>query len=253
MNPENLLPGERIDDLMRNGLRIIQNSNLPKFNTDSILLANFPTLNNRWKVCDLCTGTGVIPLLLSTRAKKLQISAVEINPAMADMAKRSMELNQLDPEIAILQEDIRNTSLAPGSFDLVTVNPPYYMLDTGLIAKSIARAQARHQLDLTLEDAITVALNLLKDKGLLAMVYKSSGIADLLSAINSRKLAVSRMRFIHHKPSAKSSSCLIEAQKGTKSQLVVEPPLVLFQASGEYTPELQGVYYQGKSLESRAY
>jgi tRNA1Val (adenine37-N6)-methyltransferase len=253
MSHKKIFPGEEINDLLRNGLSIIQSSELPKFNTDSILLANFPKVKNGWKVCDLCTGTGIIPLVLTTRARELKISAVELNNLMRDMAKRSIELNNLENQIEVLHEDVRHTSLSKGTFDLVTVNPPYFTPQWGPISKEVTRAQARSQVELTLQEVVHTGYSLLKEKGTFAIVYNSSGVADLLSLLSSQKLSVARIRFIHHNIYTKSSSCLLEAQKGAKHRMVVEHPLIIYQENGNFTPELQGLYYEGKSLESRAY
>jgi len=243
--------GDKVDDLMRNNLRIIQNRKLPKFGLEGVLLANFPKVKDGWSICDLCTGTGIVPVLLTSRAKGLRITGIELVPELCDLAKRSVELNGLDETINILNEDIRTNSLEPHQFDLVTVNPPYFHPSKGPVSPHYSRAMARSQESISIMGAITSAFKLLKNKGKLAVVYRSSGLDEVLNSLEKLKMSVTRIRFVHHNRLTEASSFLLESQEGKNSRLVVEPPLLIKQTNGELSQEMNGLYFEGKALESR--
>jgi len=247
-----LKPGEKLDDLMRKGLHIIQAQNLPKFGLEGVLLANYPVVKDGWKVCDLCTGTGIVPLLLTTRAADLQITGVELSPELSDLARRSVELNKLVNNIEIITGDVLNLKLPEGCWDLVTVNPPYFGLDCGSVSPHVLKARARSQIGIGVLEVIRVAHTLLKIGGRLNLSYRAGGLPEVLSAFEEMNFGISRLRFVHHNSICKASSLLLEARKGVGTRMLVEPPLIIFQANGELTSEMNFVYFEGRALESRA-
>lgn len=247
-----LKPGEKIDDLMRNGLRIIQAQNLPKFGLEGALLANYPDVIEGWQVCDLCTGSGVVPLLLTTRAINLHITGVEVSPELSDLARRSVQMNGLEGTIEILTQDLLNLDLPGGRWDLITANPPYFTAAGGLVSPDTLRAQARSQVRVGVADVIRTAHRLLRTKGYLALSYRVGGLPEVMESLSKQNMGLDRLRFVHHNLSSKASSFLLMARKGVGAKMRVEPPLVIFQADGGLTPEMKGLYFKGKALESRS-
>ncbi len=245
-----LAPGEKIEDLFRHGLSIIQAEHLPKFGLEGVLLANFPAIRDNWQVCDLCTGSGIVPLLLATRAKNLKIAGIEVSPLLSRMARRSVELNNLQGRIEIIEADLLQHSLEKNKWDLVTVNPPYYRPDRGGVSPEYSRALARSEVTAGLGDILAAARDLLKNRGRLALTYRISGLGEMLGALEKLRFGVRRLRFVHHNIASKAAFFLAECQKGSETQIYVEPPLVIYETKERLTPEMQGVYFAGKALES---
>jgi len=231
---------ETLDDLLINGLQIIQKAGGFRFTLDAVLLAHFVSLKEGDQVVDLGTGTGVIPLLLTTRLKKIHVTGVELQPEMAEMAARSVELNQLGGKITILEGDLRgiNKSLAGGTYHVVTANPPYGMLGEGLINPQNDKALARHEVSCSLEDVVQAASKLLNYQGRFALIQRSERLAELFSLLRQYSLEPRRLRFIHsylHKP---ARHLLLEARKKAPADLQILPPLVVYERAGQYSGEI---------------
>ena len=125
---------ERVDDLERNGLRIIQDPGRFCFGMDAVLLSGFVHVKPGATVLDMGTGTGIIPILLSAKTEASHLTGLEIQEASADMALRSVKLNGLEDRIDIKTGDIKEASLLfpKAGFDAVTCNPPYMIGEHGL-------------------------------------------------------------------------------------------------------------------------
>lgn len=130
----NLKEDERLDDLQRNGYKLIQNTKIFCFGIDAVLLCSFTKVNEGDKVLDLCTGNGVIPILLKGRTKGSRFSGLEIQDINVDMAKRSVEYNGIGEFVDIVKGDVKEASgiFGGASFDVVTCNPPYMNENHGL-------------------------------------------------------------------------------------------------------------------------
>lgn len=239
-----LLDQERIDDLLTHDLRIIQSDQVFSFSLDAVLLARFCAVPSRGAVLDLCTGNGVIPLLLSTRTK-VPITGVEIQPRLHDMAMRSVRLNGLEEQIRIELGDLKriHERLGYGRYDLVTVNPPY-MPATGCDQnKNEHIALARHEIACTLEDVLTACARLVKSGGKVAIVHRPSRLVDLIALMRKLRLEPKRMRFVHPKEGQEANMVLIEGIKDGGAELRMLPPLTVYTANQQYCPELMEVYY----------
>src|SRR5665648_691404 len=173
---------EKIEDLQDKRLKIIQAKDSYRFSVDSILLLNFIRLKNYENIIDLGTGSGIIPLLLFGKKKGLSIYGVEIQKDLADMARRSVELNKLQNGITIIQEDFRNlkNNFKNQQFDVVVSNPPYISMGQGKINPSSSRAIARHEIKGDLEDIISVSNYLLKNK---IKIIPVPGVSALITAL----------------------------------------------------------------------
>ena len=218
---------EKIEDLEDKGLKIIQASNSYRFSVDSILLLNFIRVKNYEKIIDLGTGSGIIPLLLFGKRKGLSIYGVEIQKDLADMARRSVGLNNLQDHITIIQEDFRNLKniFKNQEFDVVVSNPPYISLGQGKINPSSSRAIARHEIKGNLEDIISVSNYLLKNKGRIYLIYRSAKLIKLVIALKKYGIETKVVKFIHPRQGENANLVLIEGIKGGKEELKIENPI----------------------------
>ena len=239
-----LRPGERIDDLQRAGYRIIQDPKQFCFGMDAVLLSAFASAGPGERVLDLGTGTGVIPVLMSARYAGAAFDALEIQPAMADMAQRSVRLNGLEDRITVTCGDIKEASRIYGAacMDAVTVNPPYMNENHGIVNPSDSRAIARHELLCSLEDVIRESAACLRRGGRLYMVHRPHRLAEIFSLMQKYHIEPKRMRLVHPTADAGAKMVLIEGSRGGGAWLRCEAPLVVYGGDGEYTRELISIY-----------
>ena len=237
-------PGERIDDLQRSGLRILQDPDRFCFGMDAVLLSGFVTVKRGEKVTDLCTGTGIIPLLLSAKTEASEIDGIEIQPEMADMARRSVMMNGLEDRVRIVCGDLRKAGSAGEreSRDVVTCNPPYMAAGSGIVNPEDVKALARHEVTCTLEDAVRETARLLRNGGRTAWVYRPNRLSELFACFRQYHLEPKRLKFVHPYLDREANMVLVEAVKGGGSFLKAEAPLVVFRKDGEYMPEIRDIY-----------
>ncbi|RAV08507.1 tRNA1(Val) (adenine(37)-N6)-methyltransferase [Paenibacillus contaminans] len=248
MTTVSLQPNERLDDLLTEELKIIQSDEVFSFSMDAVLLARFATVPVRGKMIDLCTGNGVVPLLLSTRTKAA-ITGVEIQERLADMAQRNVVLNRLEGQIGMLQGDLRTIHelLGYGVYDAVTVNPPYLPVQAGEQNINTHIAAARHEIFCTLEDVVSACSRLVRTGGRVAMVHRPSRLIDIVGLMRQARLEPKRIRFVHPRAGAEANMVLIEALRDGKPDLRLLPPLIVYNEEGRYCDELMRIYY-GESL-----
>lgn len=240
---------ERIDDLMKSGRKIIQSRNEFCFSMDSVLLAHYPKLKKKYKVLDLGTGTGVMPLLMIDEVK--EIYAMEINPKMASIARRNVELNGLEERINIVEGDYKELKkyFKAESFDLVIANPPYRSIGSGLVNEVEGISTARHEFNATLEDVVKVARYALKFHGLFCMIHISERLCEIIESLSRHQLAMKRMRMIQPKFTKAPNLIMIEAMVGGASNfLKIERPLIVHEEDGSYTEEIKSIYGLNEGL-----
>ena len=228
--------GEHLEPL-GNGIRIIV-SDLFRFSTDTIILADFAKPRKGIKVVDLGTGCGTIPLLWSRSDKTTSITAVELQPEGADMARRSVELNGLD-NISVVNADLKELKgvLPFGSFDLVCCNPPYKESGTGIKNPDGEKLLARHEEGCTIGDICLAAKNLLQFGGRFVMCQRPERLADVLEAMRSNDLEPKRLRFVQQRPEKPPKLFLVEGRRGgKKGGLVTESTLFI------ESDEMLGIY-----------
>lgn len=240
---ELIYPGERVDDLQINGLRIIQNPKCFCFGIDAVLLANFVTLKKNAKVIDLGTGTGIIPILVAGKDPLCHIVAVEIQEQMAEMATRSVKLNGLQDRISVLNMDLKKipSVLEANSYDSITVNPPY-MHAEGLINPNDNKAISRHEVMCNLEDVLHVASKLLKFRGSLFMVHRPQRLVDIMCLSRQYKLEPKRIQFIQSSYNKKPNLLLIEFRKSAQPELLFLDPIIIYDEAGNYTEKVLDIY-----------
>ncbi len=244
LQEELLLPGERLDDLHRNHYQIIQNTKKFCFGMDAVLLSGFARVMQGEKVLDLGTGTGIIPILLEAKTEGRHFTGLEIQAESADMARRSVAINQLEDKIDIITGDIKEASKIFGlaSFDVVTSNPPYMNHSHGIVNPTEAKAIARHELLCTLEDVVREAARCLKPNGKFFLVHRPHRLAEIIRMFSEYKLEPKRMKLVHPYLEKEPNMVLLEATKGGKPNLIVEAPLIVYKEPKVYTQEIYDIY-----------
>ncbi len=238
-----ILDDEILDDL-QNGLMIIQKKNGFKFGIDAVLLSDFAKDSTSKRTLDLCTGTGIIPLLLSAKTTTPEICGIEIQEEMANVAKRSVEYNKLDERIKITHGDLKDAFSIYGKccFDKITCNPPYMKINGAVINEKDTLSIARHELMCSLEDVISISAGLLKVKGRFYMIHRPSRLSDIISLMRQYKLEPKKMRFVAPYINKEPNLVLIEAIKCGGAELKMLPTLYVYGENGEYSKEIDRIY-----------
>lgn len=239
-----LLPGERIDELQRNGYRIIQNSKGFCFGMDAVLLSGFARVKKGERAVDLGCGTGIIPILLEAKTEGTHFTGLEIQKTSADMARRSVKMNGLSEKISIVEGDIKEalSMFGRASFDVVTSNPPYMTGKHGLVNPDEPKAIARHEVLCTLEDVISAAAGLLREGGRFYMVHRPFRLAEIMTVMVKYHLEPKRMKLVHPFVDREPNMVLLEGLKGGRSRITVEKPLIVYKEPGVYTDEIYDIY-----------
>ena len=237
---------ERVDDLHRNGYMIIQDPKRFCFGIDAVILSGFAEVKKSERVINLCSGTGVIPILLEAKTEGGHFTGLEIQPESAEMAVRSVLLNNLQDKVTIDQGDVKNTEALyrASSFDVVTVNPPYMNDGGGLKNGFSPKTIARHEVLCTLEDVISASARLLAPQGRLYMVHRPHRMTDIMVTLRKYRLEPKRLRFVHSFADREPVMVLIEAVSNGRPMVKVMPPLVVYKDDRSYTDEIMKIYYE---------
>ena len=217
---------EVIEDLGDN-FKIIQNKTMFCYGTDAAVLSDFIVAKPKEKLIDLCSGNGIIPILLCKKTRCSNIVSLEIQAEVCDLTKRSVELNGLSNRIKVINGDLREVrkNFDCGFFDVVSCNPPYMPAGTGKSNVSESVNIARHEIMCTLDDVIASAAYLSKNGGRFYIVHRAERLADIIYLMRSNNLQPKRMSFVSANYSSEPSLVLIEAQKDRKSGLIITKPI----------------------------
>lgn len=239
-------PGERVDDL-QNGYYVIQNPEKFCFGMDAVLLSGFAKIKKDERVLDMGTGTGIIPVLLKSKTPGEHFTGLEIQEECAEMAQRSVAYNNLEQDIDIVCGDIKEAAeiFGAASFHAVTSNPPYMIRQHGLQNPYMAKAIARHEILCTLEDVVSQAAKVLKDRGRFYMVHRPFRLVEIFQVLTRYKLEPKRMQLVYPFKDREPNMVLIEALKGGNSRITVEKPLIVYEKPGVYTEEILKIYGPG--------
>ena len=246
-----LKENERIDDLEIKNMKIIQNKDGFCFGIDSVLLSDFAKeIKDNSKVVDLGTGTGILGILLCAKTNLKEILGVEIQEEVANMAQRSIELNNLKNRFKILNDNIKNIEKnninLKNNFDYVVTNPPYKKLNTGKINENEKKIISRHELTANLDDFIKTTSFLLKDKGTLFMVHRPERLVDILEKMRKEKIEPKELKFIYPKINKEPNLILIKGVKNANPFLKIDKTLYVYNEDGNYTDDILKIY--GKIL-----
>ncbi len=240
----NLNPDERLDDLQRNGYKLIQNTKIFCFGMDAVLLCAFTRVEKGEEVLDLGTGNGVIPILLKGRTEGKHFTGLEIQDVNVNLARRSVQYNRIEDDVLIVQGDIKEASKIFGgaSFDVVTTNPPYMNENHGLKNPESHKAIARHEILCTLEDVIREGTKVLKPGGRFNMIHRPHRLVEIIDLMKKYKVEPKRIRMVHPFADKEANMVLIEGIRGAKPMVKIEPPLVIYESTGVYTEEVKNLY-----------
>ena len=243
MNKDLVKENERVDDL-QNGCYVIQDKEKFCFGMDAVLLSGFTKVKEGEKVLDMCTGTGIIPILLSAKTKGKHFTGIEIQEECAQMADRSVKYNGLEDRIQIIQGDIKEAVniFGAASFHVVTCNPPYMIGAHGLTNPHMTKAIARHEILCTLEDVVSQTARVLGDRGRFYMVHRPFRLAEIMNVLTRYKLEPKRMQLVYPYIDKEPNMVLIEAVKGGNPRITVERPLIVYEKPGIYTKSILELY-----------
>ncbi|MFT8457944.1 MAG: tRNA1(Val) (adenine(37)-N6)-methyltransferase [Liquorilactobacillus ghanensis] len=243
-----LNPSERIDMLYASNIKVIQSPEVFSFSLDAVLLADFarPSRKTKGKVVDLCAGNGAVALFLTDKTPAA-ITAVEIQPRLADMAQRSVQLNHLEGQVSVLPIAAQKVFdyVPKDSVDTVTCNPPYFAdLPQSRKNPNQYLAIARHEIAINLEEIVAISSGLLKTKGKLFLIQRPERFSELLELFPKYHLAVNEVRLVYPKAAKAANMVLIEAIKyGSKTGIKFLPPLTVYDQTGKYTQPIKEMLY----------
>ena len=226
-------------------LKIVQNTDWFKFSIDSVLLSNFVKITkNTTNIIDFCTGNAPIPLILSTKTRA-NITGVEIQKAVYNLAKKSIEINNLQDRIEILNMDVKDIAqkYESDSFDLITCNPPYFKLkESSIINDNDIKSVARHEIYINLDDIFKVARKIIKNNGTIAIVHRTDRLIDIIDCMKKNNIEPKRLQLVYPKFNKESNIVLIEGAKNGKSSLKVLPPIYVHDEDGNYLEEIKKMF-----------
>lgn len=235
---------ERLDDLQYKGLKLLQKKDGFCFGVDAVILSHFAWILKNDRVIDLGTGTGIIAVLLAAKKAPRKVVGLEIQKDMAEMAARSIKLNNLEEKVDIVCGDIKEASQLFGaaSFDAVVSNPPYMSRGGGLLNPSDTKAVARHELLCTLEDVVSAASKLLCTGGRFSMVHRPQRLSDIICCMRSHSIEPKHLQLVHPSPGKSPNLILISGTRNGNPELRVQKPLYIYDCNGRYTSEIDEIY-----------
>lgn len=244
MSNDNVMPGERLDDLQIKGYEIIQKPGRFCFGMDAVLLSSYAKVKRNERALDLGTGTGILPILLAAKNEGRHYVGLEIQEESADMARRSVMHNGLGEKIEIVTGDIKEASgiFGADSFEVITTNPPYMIGEHGLKNDNKALYIARHEALCTLEDVLRESARVLKVKGRFYMVHRPFRLPEIFARMCAHGIEPKRMRLVYPYVDKEPNMVLVEGMKGGKPRMTVEPPLIVYNKDGSYTEEILRLY-----------
>ncbi|SHH87949.1 tRNA1(Val) A37 N6-methylase TrmN6 [Clostridium collagenovorans DSM 3089] len=239
---------ETLDDLGIRGIHVIQKREGFRFGVDAVLLANFAKVKNNSSVIDLCTGTGIVPFILAGKTNAKNITGIEIQEEFVEMAERSVEFNKLEERVNFINGDLKNLALLKKlpKVEVLTVNPPYKLQNSGIINLNDKNAIARHEICCTLEDVIIASRILLKDNGRMYMVHRPDRLVDIVTLMRKHKIEPKRIRMVHPSAGKAPNIVLVEGQRDGGAFLKWDDPLYVHTEDGGYTDEIISMYNSHK-------
>jgi len=241
-------PGDRLteDTLFDGRLVCRQFSNGYRFSIDAVLAAHFCTIRDDWHILDLGCGCGIIGMIIAYRHPGLQVTGLELQPELAELARQNINANAMEKRVSVVQGNLRSIGehVAPEHFDLVVSNPPYREPGTGRTSPENQRARARHEIAANLDDVVKAAAFAVKNRGRVVFVYPAKRAATLINRLVERNLEPKRLQPVYSYPESENASLvLVEAVKNGGEEISILPPLYIFtEKNGPYTDQVQELY-----------
>ncbi len=238
---------KRIDDLQYKGFKLVQDSDGFCFGVDAVLLANMAKGARSKKTIDLCSGNGIVAVLLAAKTSTPEIYALEIQQEACALARESVEINDMSHRMHIVCDDIKNVDklFSRGEFDVVTCNPPYMKNTCGLTNENDSVKIARHEVACTLDDVIESAAYLLKPGGKLFLVHRPERLVDIFCAMRQRKIEPKYIQMVHPCTAKKANIVLVEGTYMGGRELKMREPLYVYDENGNYTKQIDEIYERG--------
>ena len=235
--------GERLDDLELDGAYFIQNPTLYCFTSDAVLLANVVKIENNDLVCDFGTGSGIIATLVALKTKAKRVDGIEIQSALADIAKRNVIINNLSNRVNIVEGDIKNVTdyFEREKYDVVVCNPPYKRTESGEKNLSETIAVCRHEIKITLDGIIKSASKILKFSGRLALITKTERLAEIIYTMHNYNIEAKKITVVKPKVTKDADTVIVEGVKGGKSGLTINE-LIVYNEDGSMTDTAKKLY-----------
>ncbi len=233
------------DSLFDGRLHCLQHRSGYRFSLDAVLLARFVAPRPGDKICDLGAGCGVVSLILAFLAPELEITGLELQPALAELARKNIALNNFQQRIRLVQGDLRQIRevIPAGAFDWVVCNPPYGKVGTGRQNAGEEELIARHEIKAGLDEVVRAAGFVVRNRGRVALVYPTGRCAALLTELRTQKLEPKKLQIVYSYPGSMGRLVLVEAVKNGGEELTVLPPFYVYrEANGEYSPEMTACY-----------
>lgn len=239
-----LLQDETIDDLQLDNLFLIQKKTGFRFGVDAVLLSHFANVKNKHRVVDLCTGTGIVPFLLYGKYKPQEVVGIEIQEDMVDMAIRSSNYNKVEDKIMFRNADLKDLKYlnSLGKFDVLTVNPPYKLNNSGIVNLDDKLAIARHEIMCVLEDVIVASRKLLKDNGRMFIVHRPERLIDIFELMRKYRIEPKRVQMVQPNINKAPNIVLVEGQRDGRAYLKWEKPIYVYNEDGSYSEDINKIY-----------
>lgn len=243
-----LLSDEAIDDLQLDNLYLIQKKQGFRFGIDAVLLSNFANVKNKHRVVDLCTGTGIVPFLIYGKYKPKEVIGIEIQEDMVEMAIRSSQYNEVENIVSFKNADLKDLKYLSslGTFDVLTVNPPYKLNNSGIVNLYDKLAIARHEIMCSLEDVIVASRKLLKDNGRMFIVHRPERLIDIFELMRKYKIEPKRVQMVQPNINKAPNIVLVEGQRDGGAYLKWEKPIYVYNEDGTYSEEINKIYGREK-------
>jgi tRNA1(Val) A37 N6-methylase TrmN6 len=225
-----------------------------RFGHDAILLAAATDAQGSRIAVDLGAGVGTAGLALARRVPRLRVMLVEMDPTLAELARENAARNKLADRVSVAEMDITGATphahdralMPPGAVDYVLMNPPYNDAARQNVSPDPARRLAHVARDDTLPVWVNYASRLLKPHGTLTLIWRATGLGDVLAAL--RDFGGISIVPIHPKPKTAAIRVIVQAVKAGAAPLVLYPPLVLNDAEGKPSAEAEAVLRGGAPL-----
>ncbi len=223
-------------------IKICQPKEGYRFSVDALILAHFINLKRIKTIVDVGAGTGIIGIVLAKKYPEAKVTMIEIQPDISELAKESLRINKMENRIRVLCSDAKEFNET--GFDLIVSNPPFRRAGTGRISPKEIKALARHEISLTITDIAKIGQRVLRNRGRLCMIHLPERLTEIVRVMSRHGLEIKRLRFVHSKSDSEAKMVLVEAVKGGRVAVKVDPPLFIYQINehAKYTEEMERIY-----------
>jgi len=230
---------ETLDTFYLGRIFLLQKKNGYRFSVNAPLLADFIKTKTSEELLELGCGNGVISLLLSIKSFK-QITALEIQKSLAELARRNVILNKLEDKITVIQIDLRRFN-SRKKFDVIFSNPPYIKRKKGQLSPVLEKSIAKHEIKCDIFDIISKTAELLKNRGRAYFIFPASREEDLRAAVITNNLSIRTWRYVFNYQQGQAILLLAECNFRAKKEIIL-PPLILYDKKGNYTQEAEEIF-----------